>query len=168
MAGNRPRTGNDDCSTRGLRRMYREPLAVAYRKVLIPFDGSRGSWKALRRALLLAREQAAEITALSVEEDLPRYAATVGEVDEEKEQENARFANLQAQAVALAREHGLDLKTEIITGHAAQTIVRYTGEHEFDLIVIGHSGHSGVWGLLLGSTTARVVDQAPCDVLVVR
>lgn len=143
-------------------------MAVPYRKILVPFDGSQGSWKALRKALLLARERGAEITALSVEEHLPHYAATVGEVEEEKELENAYFAQLHPQAVAMAKEQGLDLKTETLVGHAAQTIVRYAEEHEFDLIVIGHSGHSRVWGMLLGSTTTRVVDQAYCDVLVVR
>lgn len=141
---------------------------MLYQRILVPMDGSQGSWKALRKALLLAREFGSEITALSVEEHLPRYAATVGEVEEEKEQENAYFTQLHTQAAALAAEQGLDLKRETLVGHAAQTIVRYAEEHEFDLIAIGHSGHSGVWGVLLGSTTARVVDQAGCDVLVVR
>ena len=143
-------------------------MVVPYRRILVPLDGSQGSWKAFRKALLLAREQGTEITVLSVEEHLPRYAATVGEVEEEKEQENAYFTQLHAQAAALAGAQALDLKTETLVGHAAQTIVRYAEEHGFDLIAIGHSGHSGVWGVLLGSTTARVVDQAGCDVLVVR
>lgn len=139
-----------------------------YTKILVPFDGSSGSWKAMRKAILLAREQNAEIVALSVEEQLPHYAATVGEVQEEKERENTYYAGEQAKAVALAREQSVQLGTEIVVGHAASLIVRYAQGHSFDLIVIGHSGHSGIWGKLLGSTTARVVDQAPCDVLVIR
>lgn len=141
---------------------------MPYRRILVPLDGSQGSWKAFRKALLLAREQGAEITVLSVEEHLPHYPATVGEVQEEKEQENNYFAQIHTQAVSLAREQGLDVTTETLIGHAAHTIVRYVEEQEFDLIALGHSGHSGVWGMLLGSTTARVVDHAPCDVLVVR
>jgi nucleotide-binding universal stress UspA family protein len=139
-----------------------------YRKLLVPLDGSEGAWKGLRRALLLARDRGAEVTVLSVEEHLPRYAATVGEVDEEKEQENHYFDRLHSRALLLARESGVALKGEILPGHAAQTIVRYAEQGGFDLVVISHTGHSGVWGVLLGSTTARVVDQAHCDVLVVR
>jgi nucleotide-binding universal stress UspA family protein len=75
---------------------------------------------------------------------------------------------VQAEAVALAREQGIELTTELRAGHAAHWIVRYAQEEHCDLIVIGHRGHSGIWGMLLGSTTARVVDQAQCDVLVVR
>ena len=77
-------------------------MAVPYRRILIPLDGSQGSWKAFRKALLLAREQGAEVTVLSVEEHLPHYAATVGEVEEEKEQENHFFEQVHSQAVTLA------------------------------------------------------------------
>ena len=141
---------------------------MLYTKILVPFDGSPGSWKALRKAILLAREHGAETVALSAEAHLPHYPATVGEVQEEKEQENAYFAKEQAKAITVASEQGVDLKTEIVPGHAAQTILHYAQAGGFDLIVIGHSGHSGVWGVLLGSTTKRVVDHATCDVLVVR
>jgi nucleotide-binding universal stress UspA family protein len=119
-------------------------------------------------ALVIAGLSGAGVVALSVEEHLPQYAATVDEVQDTKEQENEYFAKLQTEAAALASEQGIELKTDTVIGHAAQSIVRYAKKHAFDLIAIGHSGHSGVWGVLLGSTTARVVDQAHCDVLVVR
>ena len=141
---------------------------MLYNKVLVPLDGSPGSWKAFDKALEIAIEQRAELHTLSVEEHLPHYAATLDEVLEVKAEENDYFAKIQAEAKARAKERGIDLKFAIVPGHAAQTIVRYAKENGFDLIVIGHTGHSGVWGMLLGSTTARVVDQAHCDVLVVR
>ncbi|MCL4465213.1 MAG: universal stress protein [Chloroflexi bacterium] len=141
---------------------------MLYRKILVPLDGSPGSWEALDKALLQAKLHNAEITALSVEENLPHYAATVGEVEEEKAYENGYFARVQGRAMAIARAQGIELKGETVVGHAAQNIVRYARNGGFDLIVISHTGHSGVWGVLLGSTTSRVVDQAHCDVLVVR
>ncbi len=141
---------------------------MAYKRILVPLDGSQGAWKAFRKALLMAEEMNAEIAVLSVEERLPKYAATVGEVDEELERENEYFARLQNDARQLARERGIELPAETVIGHAARAIVEYAGEHDFDLIVMGHIGHSGLWGTLLGSTTDRVVEQAPCDVLVVR
>ena len=141
---------------------------MIYRNILVPLDGSAGSWKALRKAILIAADQAAELTALSVEEHLPHYAATVGEVEEEKAYANGYFAQIQARAANLAAEHGVRLKAATVAGHAAQTIVEYARTQKVDLIVIGHSGHAGIWGTLLGSTTDRVVDHASCDVLVVR
>ncbi len=144
------------------------PMPSPYRKILIAFDGSDGSVKALRRALLLARQQGAEVTAFSVDEHLPRFAPGVGEVDEEEDLRDQHFAELRGGAEALAKEQGAEIKTEAAVGHAAQAILSFAQEGGFDVIVIGHAGHSGLWGTLLGSTTARVVDQATCDVLVVR
>ena len=141
---------------------------MSYQKILIPLDGSPGSWKAFDKALLQARQHGAEVTVLSVEEHLPHYAATVGEVQEEKAFENGCFAQVQDRAIATAREQGIEIKTETVVGHAAEQIIRYARRGGFDLIVISHIGHSGVWGVLLGSTTSRVVDQAHCDILVVR
>jgi nucleotide-binding universal stress UspA family protein len=141
---------------------------MLYHKILIPLDGSTGSWKAFDRAVVIAQDTQADLTALSVEEHLPHYAATVGEVDEEKAQENGYFANVHQQALARAQELGVALQTRIVAGHAAESIIRFARSGGFDLIVISHIGRSGVWGVLLGSTTSRVVDHAHCDVLVVR
>jgi len=141
---------------------------MLYRKILVAFDGSPGSWKALRKAILLARDQGARLVALSVVEHLPRFAATVGEVEEEKEQQSAYFAKLQTEAVALAREQGVELEAQTAFGHAAHHIVRFAQSLGCDLVVLGQVGHSGGWNVLLGSTADRVVDQAACDVLVVR
>ena len=145
-----------------------EAVLSSYRRILVPFDDSPGSIKALRRALLVASQQKAEVTAFSVDEHTPRYAKGVGEVEEVDALRAQYFADLESAAVALARQQGMELKIATAVGHAAQSILQFAQGMGADLIVIGHSGHSGVWGTLLGSTTARVVDQATCDVLVVR
>jgi len=55
-----------------------------YRRILVALDGSEAARKALQAALVLARTHGAHLHALGVEERLPRYAATVGEVEEAK------------------------------------------------------------------------------------
>ena len=141
---------------------------MLYKKIMVPLDGSQASWKALRKALELAQVSQAEMVALSVEEQLPHYAATIDEVQEAKSELNGYFTKVQSDAIELAKQYGIELRTRVVVGHAAQTIVRYARDQGVELIVIGHIGHAGVWGVLLGSTTARVVDHAHCDVLVVR
>jgi nucleotide-binding universal stress UspA family protein len=135
---------------------------------MVPFDGSKGSWKAVRKSILLAREQGAALILLSVIERLPHYVATVGEIDEEVARGQAFFARLQSEAASLASEQGVAIQVETAAGHAAEVVVRQAAEREVDLIVIGHTGHGRVWGSLLGSTAARVVDHAHCDVLIAR
>lgn len=148
--------------------MQKETAPSPYQRILVPFDGSPGSTKALHRALLLAQQQRSQVTALSVDEHTPRFAKGVGEIEEDDVLRSQYFADLQAKAKAVAEGQGVSVTMVTAVGHAAQSILQHAQENGVDLIVIGHSGHSGVWGTLLGSTTARVVDQATCDVLVVR
>ncbi len=140
---------------------------VAYRKILAAFDGSTGTSKALRRSLLIARDSASEVTVLSVDEHVARYAPAVGEVEDEHSLRDAYFEHLKDEALKIAGEYGIEVRIEGRVGHAALSIVEEARDEGFDLVVIGRSGHSGIWGTLLGSTTDRVVDHATCDVLVV-
>ena len=41
-------------------------------------------------------------------------------------------------------------------------------EGKVDLILVGHSGLSGVWAAFLGTTAEKVSRHAPCSVLIVR
>jgi nucleotide-binding universal stress UspA family protein len=50
----------------------------------------------------------------------------------------------------------------------AVAIARYAKDAKIELIVIGTRGHGRLWRLLLGSMTERIVERAPCPVLVVR
>jgi nucleotide-binding universal stress UspA family protein len=50
----------------------------------------------------------------------------------------------------------------------ARAIARYAKDAKIDLMVIGTRGHGRLWRLLLGSVTERIIELAPCPVLVVR
>jgi len=140
-----------------------------FKKVLVGLDGSEGSWRALCAAFELAKlRPGCEVWALSIEERLPHMPEVIDEFSEEKDRQNAVFDRLHQEALNLADEEGLPLNVEKLVGHAAQGIVKYAEKGQFDLLVIGHSGHSGVWGTFLGSTADKIVRHAPCDVWVVR
>lgn len=137
-----------------------------FRKILVGLDGSEASWCAFRRALALSREEGSELWALSVEEHLPRYPATIDEVQDEQEYENEYFARLQGQARELAEEQGAKLHCRTVAGNAARHILDLANSGRFDLIVVGHRGHTNPWHRVAGSTADRVVDHASCCVLV--
>ena len=59
-------------------------------------------------------------------------------------------------------------RTELLAGQPYEELTKYAVTHNIDLIVLGVRGHSLMETLLLGSTTDRVVRQAPCPVLSVR
>ncbi len=140
-----------------------------FRKILVGLDGSESSWHALRAAITISKlDRDSEIWGVSVEERLPHMPELIDELAEEKERANAIFNKLHERAAAIASAADAEIKTHTIAGHAAQAIVRFAEEGHFELIVLGHSGVSGVWGRFLGSTADKIVRHAPCAVLVVR
>ena len=48
------------------------------------------------------------------------------------------------------------------------TIAEFCRERSFDVLVVGFMGHSMLYNRIIGSTTDRLVDLAPCSVLVVK
>ena len=141
---------------------------MPYKRILVAFDGSDGSWKALRKAILIARDNDAEIAALSVVERPPHHASAGTSVAEMAQRARAEIAGIQAKASQLARTMGVVLKTDTAIGKPAERIVEFAEADGIDLIVVGRTGRSGVSGMFLGSTADRVVDLTRRDVLVVR
>lgn len=139
-----------------------------FRKILVGLDGSEAAQHALVRALDLAALCQAEVHVLSVEEKLPAYAATVGEVQDEERFESRYIRRLQHDARHQAAAKGVVLHAEIVPGHPAQALGKAAKDNGCDLIVVGHTGHSRLHHLFLGSTADRVVERAHCAVLVVR
>jgi nucleotide-binding universal stress UspA family protein len=139
-----------------------------FTKILVGLDGSEAARHALARALDLAAIMSAGVHLVSVEERLPAYAATVGEVQDEQRYENQYYRQLHIEAEHLAAQKEVPITHEIVPGHAAHTLVQKAKQGGFDLIVVGHTGHSRLHNVFLGSTADRVVEHAACAVLVVR
>ncbi len=139
-----------------------------FRKILVAYDGSEHARKALELAIRLAAVMGAELHSISVEEDLPKYVATVGEFEEVKRRRDAYFEQLTNEAKTLAWMHGVELQTHVKAGHEVETIVRFCQEGGFDLLVIGFMGHSRIFERVWGSTSQSLTRLAPCSVLVVK
>jgi len=139
-----------------------------YRKILLAYDGSEGAKKGLETGINLVKLHQAELRALAVQGKPPRFAGTMDEVMEEKDFGYQHYEKVLGEARARAQEAGIELKTEIRIGHPAKTIVEVAKEGKFDVILVGHTGHSGVWARFLGTTAEKVSRHAPCSVLIVR
>src|SRR5512144_410273 len=90
--------------------------------VLVAIDGSEGAERALDCAVSLVERLGGKLTALLVEGKLPAYAATAGEVDEVKKEKDKFFETVLEGARETAKEHGVELETELVPGHAAEVI----------------------------------------------
>jgi nucleotide-binding universal stress UspA family protein len=61
-----------------------------------------------------------------------------------------------------------EIQTEVIEGSPAEAIINVATVRKSDVIVMGSRGMGTLGGLLLGSTSQKVVSHAPCPVLIVR
>jgi len=136
-------------------------------KVLVPTDGSDQSMKAVDRALELAERMGAEITLMSVAyyakddfDDMPPYV---------QDKLEAEAATALKKAAAYCNGKGVKVELVLEAGLVpANNIIRKAEEGKFDRIVMGSTGITGLKRALMGSTAAKVVAQAPCEVTVVR
>jgi nucleotide-binding universal stress UspA family protein len=137
-----------------------------YKKILVAFDGSEGSRKALMRSIKLAYCFEAELHSISVEVDLPQYVATVGEFEEVKRQKDEYFDRLNKEAVELARAEGVTLTPHVLAGHAVDSIVDFCKEGGFDLLITGYTGHGRVYERIWGGVSRNLARFSHCAVLI--
>jgi nucleotide-binding universal stress UspA family protein len=138
-----------------------------YQSILLSFDGSELSKKALKRACELSKMDGSEITALYViphYEEMIDFFATSGIKesllhDAERILQNAR---------EMASSQEVTIKTEVAEGNAAEKIVETAGRLKSDLIIRGPHGWSGVNKAIMGSVIENVIVNASCPVLVIK
>jgi nucleotide-binding universal stress UspA family protein len=136
-------------------------------KVLVATDGSEHSMKAVQRGLELAETQGAQVTLMSVAYYGADYLTGMPPNTRDKLEDEARAALKKGKALFDAKN--LPVETELEAGLVpANLIIIKAQEGKFDRIVIGSTGQNALERILMGSTAAKVVAHAPCEVTVVR
>ena len=136
-------------------------------KMLVANDGSPGGEKALAYALELAGRLKIGVTMICVE-DIPLRPPSVSGVEEAHADEESAFDNVVASAKDLAETYGVKLHAHVVPGHPFPSVVEFVRKNGYDLLVVGFMGHSALYNRLIGSTAERLVEHAPCTVMVVK
>jgi nucleotide-binding universal stress UspA family protein len=138
-----------------------------FESVLLSFDGSEFSRKALARACELAKLEGSRITAVYV---IPRYEEMLEFLATSLIRENLQqdAEKIMEKAKAFALEHGVEINTEVASGDEADEIVAAAKRLNSDLVIRATHGWSGINRAIIGSVAERVFINAPCPVLVVK
>jgi nucleotide-binding universal stress UspA family protein len=143
---------------------------VDLKRILVPIDFSPQSRKAMQYALSFARQFNAELLLLHVIELTPLPVPPLTVVQDETTQ--ASLHESAARELAEWRDEissQAAVKASVRSGLSGfAEIVNAAAEGNFDLIILGTQGRRGLAHLLIGSTAERVVQNAPCPVMVVR
>lgn len=142
-----------------------------FQHILVPMDGSSHSAKAFRFALELAKLTKAPVDAIHVIDTSQVHQISrllnksLTQVQDELKE---RAMGILVDANTVAREAGLDITTHMVQGVPYEMVVDHAESYGIDLIVIGRIGTRGPRRILIGSVTERVMETAPCHVLVIR
>jgi nucleotide-binding universal stress UspA family protein len=142
-----------------------------FHHILAPVDGSGPAMEAGRFAMKLATLYEARVTFVYVvdtalvDELVAVSKKPAGLIRQDLEVTARRYLDHLAR---LAAETQFEADQVICHGIPYLEITRLAKERGVDLIVIAQVGHRGPPRILVGSVTERVLEYAPCPVLVVK
>jgi nucleotide-binding universal stress UspA family protein len=144
-----------------------------YRNILIGLNHSDSARRALLRAIDLAAEFNATLTAITVVQALPPYAAYAAVSSSEalqmmKRDEQDSLTGLLENAQREAARHDIEIKAILSGGPVVATVVEAVRRNDIDLLVLGIHPEQGLLGWLTASTAHELAQKATCDLLGVR
>lgn len=136
------------------------------KKILVPLDGSKNSFRGLDEAIYLARQCYAIITGLYViTMSSPSKRTPVSPIDKYFLKQASKFLQ---QAKTRAAQNGIMFKHEILYGDKGSKIVNFAKNNHFDIIVIGARGRSVIKEIFLGSTSNYVLHKSQIPIMIVK
>jgi nucleotide-binding universal stress UspA family protein len=143
--------------------------APALKEILIPLDGSALAEQILPHALALGTLTNAAYTLLQVvEPTIGGFGAELyGAMLDERALVEARTQSQDYldQVATRLRAEGLRVRTAVLLGLTAPSILEYAHRHAVDAVAVATHGRSGVRRLLLGSVADKLVRGAQLPVL---
>ncbi|MEU8821963.1 universal stress protein [Actinoplanes sp. NPDC048796] len=141
----------------------------AWKTVVVGVDGSPGSRKALTWAAAEAADHGADLVVVNVwEHTLLPPAGSVSVSERYVPEPTQRTSDDLVQVIReeLGAEPPILVRPHVKQGRAAKVLIDESAGA--DLLVVGHRGHGGFAGLVLGSVSQHVASYAKCPVTVVR
>ncbi|MFF5084553.1 universal stress protein [Actinoplanes sp. NPDC000266] len=141
----------------------------AWKTVVVGVDGSPGSRKALTWAAAEAADHGADLVVVNVwEHTLLPPAGSVSVSERYVPEPTQRTSDDLVQVIReeLGDEPPVLVRPHVKQGRPAKVLIDESASA--DLLVVGHRGHGGFAGLVLGSVSQHVASYAKCPVTVVR
>jgi len=144
----------------------------AFKKIVVPTDGSAWSERALPYAVDFARISEGEVTLLHIFTPPMHEFVDSLAIAGEYELANRIREEIKQHLMGLRNEvraQGVACKLRIIDAiGVAQHIIEYVHEEDSDLVVMTTHGHSGLVRLVFGSVANKVMHDLSVPVLVIR
>ena len=142
------------------------------RRLLVAYDGSDNSKRALQYVVDLARDtgMALQVHVVNVQHEPIIYGeyVTSAMIDELNNSLMAKSRSVLDEAAAMLQAGGLTCETHTQLGYVAEQINDAVKRLGCDTVVMGTRGLGSFTGLVLGSVASRVIHEAPVPGLLVK
>ncbi|MEP2781888.1 MAG: universal stress protein [Pseudoruegeria sp.] len=140
-------------------------------KILVGYDGSVASRRALDFAIEAAKGRGASVVLVHVLEWSPFSFLTPNEIEERHKRRKLELERAESAILAPVREEykntGVVLETDVKYGHIADTISTLAKADDVEQVVIGRNGHSVTGARLFGSVAGSLAQSSPVSVTIV-
>jgi nucleotide-binding universal stress UspA family protein len=142
-----------------------------FKKILVAYDGSPESGRALIVGVELAKSLKADLSTVYVFEKLPAYAVgymdigVTGATVVLPRQVSQYYRRLQVNAQEAARQQGIALNTELVEGDEIKAIVECVQRTRTDLLVLGIPRRYGLFSRLWNHTTHDLSQHVASSIL---
>lgn len=133
------------------------------KKILVPVDGSEYARHAIRDAGKIAEKFGAKVSVLHI-----KPGVLVSPVYKSKEELTKDAEKVAQRSCASLKRKKVRVDAMGGVGDAATEILETAEREGYDLIVMGSKGLTDSKKFPQGSVSRKVVEQAPCNVLIVR
>jgi nucleotide-binding universal stress UspA family protein len=139
-------------------------MSETIKKILVPVDGSKQSFKALDRALILAGFTNAEVTVLNVVPHVHEGGPRTANFEKEILLEGKIILE---KAIKRSKKKN-KLKTKLIRGSPSLETVKFAKNGKFDHIVMNTTGAGSAEGEMLGSVSNFVIHKSKIPVFLIK
>jgi nucleotide-binding universal stress UspA family protein len=144
-----------------------------YRRIMVPLDGSKLAECVLPHAQEIAKLSKASIELVQVIEpvELPTRGGLALSVDDIRQIESHSKKDADKylrELVGRLKNAGIRARSKVLIGKAADSLIDYTHESNFDLIIMATHGRSGISRWIWGSVAERILHSSSIPVLIIR
>ncbi len=139
--------------------------------ILLAIDGSEPSQKAAEKALKLAKVFSAKVTIISVAVPVPtpiHWSGTHFYYEEHLKRQKEQAEEILEKQKKLFHENSIEVTTVLKTGDPADEICQFANSGDFNMIIMGSKGLSGIKRALIGSVANYVIQCSNIPVFVVK
>jgi nucleotide-binding universal stress UspA family protein len=154
-----------------MRESTRKERRDMFREIMVPLDGSERAEQALSSAVQLATSLAATLHLVRVDDFVASVSSTFaapyispGVYEAELKHVDTYLATIQRRLAGA----GLQIRSDVLSGTAALSLLAYEDSEHIDLLVMCSHGLTGVARFALGSVADRLLRHGSVPMLLVR